>query len=595
MINRLEAILDNKIWSRAVSIVFPMILVLFSLIHIGEGITATDTGYNYGNFIFMDGLDNMWKFPTYLANAVGALFTCLPFGTTMMGLNFYTSLFKVFTALGVYFICVKVCKMRKETAFLGEMIALGFCWCPTALLYNYMTYFLFTMGALFIFFAFKMEKSCYLVLAGVCLGLNFMVRLPNVAEIALILCVWFGGIVYKKNLKRIVQDTLLCMLGYFASLGIFFVYIAVRYGLNAYVEGVQALFAMTENATSYSAVSMVLDSFKMYLEYSKWFFYLVAIAVCGIVGFMVLKNKLILLKKIGFSAVLGLYVFYVYRNGLFNFDYRYYTSMFFWGVLFLMVALVLCAYTMFFFKRGKELRLLSSMAVIMILITPIGSNNHLYSPINNLFLTAPVVLSIISHLLYEEKRVMMRGKVEIFTYPIKAVLIGFVAAVLVQSICFGANFVFRDGTDGQKRVYEVVNNAVLAGMKTTEQNAKNLQGLNDYLVENDMKGEKVLLYGNVPAIAFYFSLEPAISSTWPDLKSFSYEKFEKEIDLLEKEELPLVITDTETRESFFACEDTENSESSSEKKLKRLQAFLENNGYVEIYSNNAFVVYEIVR
>lgn len=595
MEKRLEAVFDNKIWSRVMSVLFPAILLLFSMMHIGEGITATDTGYNYGNFVFLDGLDNMWKFSTYLANVVGAFFTGLPFGQTMIGLNFYTGLFKVFAALGAYFICVKVCKMRKESVFLGEMMALGFSWCPTALLYNYMTYFFFTMGAFFIYFAFKAEKSRYLVLAGVCLGLNFMVRLPNVAEVALIVCVWFGGILYKRNFKRILQDTLWCMLGYFASVGTFFVYIAMRYGLDAYVEGIKALFAMTESATSYSAVSMVLDSIKRYLLYSKWYVLLCVIVVCGMLGFMVCKDKLLTLKKLGVIILVGLYAFLAYRDKQFAFDYRNYGSMFFWGVLFLALSLVLCAYTMFFSKHEKELKLLASLAVIIILITPIGSNNHLYSPMNNLFFVTPVVLKIISDLLYEKKRVMIKDKVEFSTYPIKAVLAGIVTITFVQSVAFGANFVFRDGTDGEKRVYEVENNAVLAGMKTTEQNANNLQGLNDYLTEQELIGERALLYGNVPSLAFYFSLEPAISTTWPDLKSFSDDKFCGELDALEKEVLPIVIIDTVTEEDLRAYENGEAISGETEKKIERLQMFLADNGYKESFSNEGFVVYEIVQ
>lgn len=589
---KLTAVFNNKIWIRITGIAFPVVLFLFAMLHIGEGMPATDTGYNYGNFRFFDGLDDMWKFSTYLANVVGAFFTKLPFGETMLGMNFYTGLFKALAALVTYFLCVRVCKMSRGLVFFAQMLALGFCWCPTALLYNYMTYFLFTLGALFVFQAFKAEKSRYLVLAGVCLGLNVMVRLPNVAEAALIVCVWFGGIVYKKEFKKILQDTLWCMLGYLGSVGVIFLYIVVRYGLHAYVEGIQALFAMTENATSYSTMSMLLDSFRMYLAYSKWVMLLAGIMACGIIGFAVFKGKFLLLKKIGVAAAVGGYVFIAYLKGMYTLNYRNYTSMFFWGVLFLIIALFLCAYAMFFAKCGRELKLLASMAAVIIFITPIGSNNHLYSPMNNLFLVAPVVFSVIRHLLYEQKRVMIGDRVEISTYPIAAMLVGLVSVVLLQSVCFGASFVFRDGTEGEKRVYKVENNAVLAGMRTTEQNAENLQGLNDYLTGQALIGERVLLYGNVPSLAFYFSLEPAISSTWPDLESFSHEKFTEEIDLLETQDLPIVITDAVTYDSLLMYDDATYGESNGEKKLEHLQAFLKDNGYCESYRNAGFVVYK---
>lgn len=595
MLKKLKALTDNKIWSRTVNILFPVILVLYSLMNIGKGVTVTDTGYNYGNFVFFDKLDDMWKFSTYLSGALGALFTHLPLGQTMIGLNFYTGLIKVIAALIAYYFCIRVCKMRKESVFLGEMLALGFCWCPTALIYNYMTYLFFLLGVVFIFCAFKTEKSRYLLFAGMCLGINLMVRLPNLAEIALIFCVWFGGIIYKKGFEKIVKDTLICILGYVVGVGSILLYIVARYGLDAYISGIRELFAMTENATSYSALSMVTDSFKMYMNYSKWFVCLWAIIICGMMGFLIWKNKFLLLKKAGVILVVVMYVWFAYNRKQFTVDYRNYSSMFFWGVLFLMVSLVVCAYTMLFSRCKNEMKLLSALSIFIILITPIGSNNGLYSPINNLFIVAPVVFSIIGHLLYAEKRVMIKSKLEVNIFPIKALLIGFVAVVFVQSVLFGANFVFRDGLEGQKRAYMVKQNEVLNGMKTTEKNASNLQGLNDYLADRNKADEKVLLFGSVPAIAFYFSMEPVISTTWPDLESFSADKFDEEINDISIQELPIVIVDTATETNLQLYTQTEVGNSNWEKKIITLSNFIEENDYDIVYSNDAFVVYDKAR
>jgi hypothetical protein len=201
---------------------------------------------------------------------------------------------------------------------------------------------------------------------------------------------------------------------------------------------------------------------------------------------------------------------------------------------------------------------------------------------------------MVGDLLYGEKRVMIRGKIECSTVPAAIVCGCIVGAVLIQSVLFGANFVFRDGTGGEKREYEVLNNEILAKVNTTEENALNLQGLNDYLLKKEKENAEVLLYGDVPALAFYFSLKPVISSTWPDLESFSYEKFSKEMDLLvEKNQFPMVIINVATKESLGNVKELEEN-TNREKKIIKLRQFLENNQYKESYSNEAFVVYEIV-
>jgi len=595
MLKSLNGTQNNKIWKKVTDILFPVILVCFSLMHVTKGLTVTDTGYNYGNFVFFQSLDDMWKFSTYLANVTGSFFTKLPFGETVLGLNIYTGLTKTLVAVLSYYLCVFVCKLRKEFVFLGSMIALGFSWCPTALLYNYMTYLFFNLAVILIFCAFKTGKNRFFVLAGISLGLNFMVRIPNVAEIALILSVWFGMFLGKKKMKEYLTATLYCILGYVISIGSVITYISIRYGFKAYVDGIQELFAMTENATSYSAFSMVKDSIFMYLTYWKWFACILVIILSGTVMFMIMKKRFEMLKKALMVVVMILYIVVSYIKGYYTLHYRDYYSILFWGVLFLMVALGICFYVIFFTQKEREIKVLSSMVAVLILITPLGSNNSLYSPINNLYVVAPFVCSMIGDLLYSEKRVMIKDKIEISSFPATAVLICFVGMVLVQSVLFGANFVFRDGNDGQERTYEVVGNEILSGIKTTEENAKNLQGLNDYLMAKDIENAKALLFGDVPALAFYFGLEPVLSSTWPDLESFSHEKFSEEMDVLALEDsLPIVITDVITKESLITYPDEEEGNTNREKKLIKLRDFLENNHYKESYSNEAFVVYEIV-
>ena len=585
MVKKLEAVFDNKIWSTVTKILFPVILVLFALMHIGEGITVTDTGYNYGNFISFDSLDDMWKFSTYLSNAMGAFFTNLPLGQTVLGLNFYTGFFKVITALFAYFFCTKVCKMRRETVFVGEMIALCFCWCPTALIYNYLTYLLFCAGAVCIYIALTREKKYFFVLAGVALGLNVFVRLPNLAEAALIVVVWLAGILDKKKVGQVVKDTLFCILGYVIGLATVFGYIACRYGINRYVEGVTALFAMTGEDESYKATSMLLDSFNVYIQYSKWFIWGILFVAGGMLLFKLFDKKYTVIKT-GICAVVGVgLVYFFLKRGMFNLNYREYLSIFAWGAMVLMFCLVLGVYVIFFSKRKREDKLMAALVCVIILITPIGSNNHLYSPMNNMFLVAPFFVNYIWHLLSDEKSSIMLGKVSFNTIPYKIAMVFFAGIVLVQGVMFGADFVFRDGVDGAKRDACIENNTVLAGVYTTHDNAENLQELNDYLLEEELTGEAVILFGNVPALAFYYELEPALTSTWPDLSSFSVEKFTTELDNLS--ESPMIIVSANPAD----VGKTEEARASLKQKLAYLEQFMENNQYVQTFTNDAFIVY----
>ena len=87
-------------------------------------------------------------------------------------------------------------------AFLGEVAAVCLCWCPTALLYNYLTYVLFLAGCLFLYQGLFREKNGLLVAAGICLGTNVLVRFSNLAEAGMIVAVWAYGIVCAVSVRK---------------------------------------------------------------------------------------------------------------------------------------------------------------------------------------------------------------------------------------------------------------------------------------------------------------------------------------------------------------------------------------------------------
>jgi len=127
---------------------FILILAFYPLRHIGQGIDFRDTGYSYANFRYMgvEHMDSMWLFSTYLANVTGNLLMKLPRADTLMGINFYTGLLVSLLALAGYFFCIRKLKMPRVIVFIGEFMAINLCWCPTAVLYNYLTY-VFFLGA----------------------------------------------------------------------------------------------------------------------------------------------------------------------------------------------------------------------------------------------------------------------------------------------------------------------------------------------------------------------------------------------------------------------------------------------------------------
>lgn len=271
-----------------------VLLAFLPLRHISWGLDLWDTGYNYANFTYMgtEHMDPMWLFSTYLSTAVGHLLTKLPNAGNLLGMNFYTGLFASLLALLGYWFSTRTLKMPVWIAFLGELTAISLCWCPTALLYNYLTYVLFLAAVILLYRGLTGEKRNCLIAAGVCLGANVLVRFSNLPEAAMIVAVWaYDFIAWREGRKRAerkaesttpgtaragsfwrgtLQHTGWCLLGYMAALVLLCGYIGIRYGLDEYAAGISRLFAMTDNATDYKATSMLMGMIRTYVENLYW-------------------------------------------------------------------------------------------------------------------------------------------------------------------------------------------------------------------------------------------------------------------------------------------------------------------------------------
>ena len=183
-----------------------------------------------------------------------------------------------------------------------------------------------------------------------------------------------------------------------------------------------------------------------------------------------------------------------------------------------------------------------------------------------------------------------------------SMLIVIFGVFVIQATCFHFGFVFRDGMDGTPRDVCVEKNETfpaLAGMYTGADNARTLVELSEYLKSvrdgaegadgtNDIsdisdKGVTSAIYwGDCPGLAYLLRLKPALSTTWPDLESYSLSRFKEDLNDVEKgEDHPAVIV----------CKESVNEGKSHGDKLTELDLFLADNDYDLAFENEKYVVY----
>ena len=587
------------------NVLIPLLLLLYPLLKSNLGVDYMDSMYSPGNFVFFQSMEGTWVIATYLANAIGFLITLLPGAGTYLGLRIYTNLVVSALALLSYFWLRK--RIPAWAAALGEIIAIGFCWCPTTILYNYLTYLFMLLSLICLYEGLVREKRGLLVLAGIFLGGNLLVRFPNVVETGFILAVWGYGFLKKKKPLTVVQETLWCMLGYFASVGILMGILILSYGLHAYRDMIASLFSMTDSASSYKPLEMILASLREYWKGLKWPAGMALYTLVTAGMFRIAKGRFLWVKR-GMTA-LGIPVLFrwYYAKGMFNVNYHTYPSMFQWVTCFLLVTIVISLAVLLHRGVEPEQKLLYGILLLVIAITPIGSNNNLFPIMNNLFLVAPVSLYSLFHIWQKAKKCA-------YGFPVQAMLTALALAVLVTSIGFGTVFSFRGAREGEKRDTKIEKNDILKGMITNAEKAEAIEELTLYWENRQtqsVNGDKLLLFGHIPGVSYFLNTPCAIPHSWPDLASYAYSTFEKDMEelkgrILNKGETkPVVIVSYGVHavltDDAKAMEWYENHIESGEEhldimlaseKLVYLKAYLQEFQYTKAFENKRFVVYE---
>lgn len=582
-------------------IIYVTLIVAYAMRHVNWGLDLADTGYSYSNFQYMsfNHMDSMWIFSTYLANVMGHLLTKLPFSDTLMGMNFYTTLLVAALPVMGYFFCTRTLKMKRWIVFVGGILTLALSWCPSAVLYNYVTYLLVVACVLLLYKGLTKEKKWWLFVAGICLGANVLTRFSNLPQAALILAVWAYGFIESREstekgaFQRTVNRTLWCLGGYLTGIGTFLGYIHIRYGINEYIEGIIRLFSMTEVAEGYKPQGMITFVIEQYLKELPWVVELVKYILVGMAIWFVIecikkyikpvREHMLISKGLDAIGILSSMVLirYVverlYYGGFCELNFYEYKSILGPAVLFMILTMVIVVVQVIRKETSREEKLTGIMIMLLLLINSIGSSNGVFSSFNNLCLAAPYT--------FWHCYQFIRNVKNNYAWPAKAVIIGFFYVLLWQSWLFGQYFFFTESTGAYDLTTTVENNEVLEGIKMHPYKSEWLTSLSKYVNENDLKGREVILYGNVPALSFYVQMPPAFNS-WPDLGSYNIKQMTKDMQELQEQ-----IDNGEVVAPVVICEAT-ISQNVNDPKWSMILDFMAANNYECTFYNGKLLLYE---
>lgn len=550
-------------------VLYPLVLMIIPLVGVWRGVDVSDSTYSLGNYLFADRLSGMWVVSTYLSNLAGALMVRLPGGKYLLGANIYSGLLLGIIALAVYLGLRRY--LNANILMIAEIISISFCWIPTTILYNYCSYLMLSVGAVLVYRGVQKSDNRLLMLAGVVLGLNVFMRIPNLTNVALILVVWAGELIYHR--KNVVKQTLMCIAGYTVGLIIPIVMISVQYGFSSLGTMISGLVGITGTDDTYTVSSMITDTIKAYVRSAKWFGIIVVCLVICTAMFKVLPEKFKMAKKIITVLSIGLVLRFFWGRGMFTFRYyEDYSSMYEWGMMALYLAISSGIYVLVSKRFDKEIKLYAVVALTVIVISPLGSNNYTYQNLNNMFLVMPLPVYVIADIL--------KNCTQVYHFPIKAYCSVLIGVIVLQTWGFHVEFSFRDGMDGTKRDSVVWEVESLEGMHTNYINMMSLTTLSN--VMKHLSPKEAIYFGDCPGLSYILRIPSAMSSSWCDLDSVSMEEFEGDLERLKDTPPPVIIRRTDGSARFY------------EQKAAALADYMSELGYECLFENTEYYVY-IVR
>jgi hypothetical protein len=584
-------------------VIYPIILLILPLINYNQGVDISDSTYSLGNYMFADRLEGMWVISTFLSNKIGSIILKLPGAHQLRFANIYTGLVLSAIALIVYFVLKD--DLDARNVFIAEFAAVCFCWIPTGILYNYLSYLFMVAGALLLYKGIVKENKKLFFLAGLILGANVFVRIPNITQMALIVVLWVWGIIYK---KRVVKKTLVCIAGYALGLVICIAMIIATFGLGGLSDMISGLAGITSTDESYTPLAMITGTLKDYIRSFKWFIVILIVLAIGVMIFT-LMDKFLLSRYSGdknptyktvifvsagcfFMAVIAVMLRFFWGRGMFSFRYyEDYTSMYEWGMMALIASLIADVYAIIRSVKNRDdntdekTLLLAVISLVIIIIAPLGSNNHSYQNLNNLFLVLPITVKVCFDGIYRFNT-MRRNKDRKGTdigLPFSIMAYVLIVVILIQSYGFHLNFVFRDGMRGEKRDFLIEGIESLEGMHTNKENADEVKELCRIIEE--CEPDELILYGNCPGLTYLTKIPSGMSSSWSDLDSNPVSMIKNDLENIKGK------LDGDYRVVAVIRNEEPISESYIKKRTE-IENFIDEQGFTLIMDDGEFMVYE---
>ena len=529
---------ENKI-IKNLWIAFLIVAIFWPLAFINKGIDLTDTGYYLANYSHIFNSIGETVIGTFLSNYFGGLIYSVIPSHHLMVLKIICMLTNGISIMLAFFVLKKHFQ-KNILAFFMMVSSFIFCEMPQCPSYNT---FSFLLLSLIIFLLVKWtdtQKNLFLILSGVIIGFSVFFRIPNVLFGCLYAAVlWYDIMTDRK--KEILKDTWRMfwggMVGLLTGVGIILRFV----GMDGILKDFNRYTNVATTSQNSHSITITVKRFGLQIlrgTYEHILFLAVASVLLAILVFFLYKYKKTgkdAYSKMAICTIVVINIAAIVLNTL-KFDSVYNQTE--------MVEVILLPVSFFsvwyYRKKDISLSILSCILMIVSLVVFFGTDTGFRIHIvgHYWFLPYTVLISVDYMKKFFDAKELTCKRAIVLACCI-ALVSNVVGNNIFRSTKMMCTYQYREPYDN---INYYPNSSVLAGVRTTEYKCRMLDGVTCFLEDDKYKDKKIIVMMS-PIIFALVDNECALGRTfWPDLESYSTEKFESSLQQFAKnDDLPIVI------------------------------------------------------
>jgi hypothetical protein len=463
--------------------------LLVPWLFIWQGLDFTDQGY------LLTGYRCFFRYPEvtqdsghmWLTNLIGASWDALFGGLGVLALR---GLFALCLSLGLLlaFRCVRALSSAEPAAMSVLSVSVFLAnRRETWFSYNTLSSLLLVVASVCLIRGITERSQRWLFAAGIAIGAAPFARFPNLLDAALPSAILLAAWLEPERRKSLVRDVGSAVLGIAAGVTLLLVVIALRGDWRLYVDGVRSLFAPSMENAGYSGDDLMESFAADQLKAVAWG---LGVCVFGVGLAQVMQRVPQKLRWLLVAAACALGIYGLARAGE---PWRWVvpgTSYF-----------VLCAMALGFGKAPTALRVAAWVALIGVVVAPLGSNNGIKNAHMGLWLALPVLLCGLWTWLPRA----LAGQAQLLAVVVAVVLVG-------EGIHRASSYTYRDAE--RAGLTTGINHPQLRGQYTTPARAKSVRQVLGALEQRVAPGDYLLAYEGTPLLQYLTRTRPYLNRPW---------------------------------------------------------------------------------